>query len=128
MIFFLQLDSAFSDAFSPLLPKSTGTFAEFCSRHAAVMVPAEEQLRQGHLTAENLKDVVLKLIEIEKAAAASTADQSRDPRLRGKGGVPATAAAASTAAAAPHVVDYGHGRRSPGDVKGRFREDIGCNN
>ena len=76
------------------------------------MGPAEEQLRLGKLTAENLRDVVLKLIEMDKAASVmagggAIVDQTRDPRLRGK-----TAAAAH---AAPHVVDYAHGRRSPGD-------------
>ena len=76
------------------------------------MGAAEVQLAQGNLSAENLKDVVLKLIEMDKAAAlaasstaASTSvDHTRDPRLRGK--------------SAPHVVDYGHGRPVSNDVKG----------
>ena len=115
---FSSKSSAFSEAFTPLLPKSSGTFAEFCVRHAAVMGPAEEQLRLGKLTAENLRDVVLKLIEMDKSASTvASIDQTRDPRLRGKIAVPA-APAAATAAAAPHVVDYGHGRRSPSDAKG----------
>ena len=79
------------------------------------MGAAEVQLAQGNLSAENLKDVVLKLIEMDKAAALAAAsasstaastsvDHTRDPRLRGK--------------SAPHVVDYGHGRPVSNDVKG----------
>ena len=75
------------------------------------MGAAEVQLAQGNLSAENLKDVVLKLIEMDKAAAlaassasSTSVDHTRDPRLRGK--------------SAPHVVDYGHGRPVSNDVKG----------
>ena len=92
-----------------------GNFAEFCGRHAAVMGPAEEQLRLGNLTAENLKEVIVKLVEIERSgttiSAATGAESSRDPRLRGRGSTPAVLPSL------PHVVDYGHGRRSPAKTR-----------
>ena len=101
-----------------------GNFAEFCGRHAAVMGPAEEQLRLGNLTAENLKDVIIKLVEIEKSGTSivpgpTAPEASRDPRLRGRS-VGATTTTVAALPSLPHVVEYGHGCRSPAKTKGQF--------